>query len=134
MALAKKRQHVVLAQAVEVDVLDDDHLVRNAVKEGVVQHLLRIQIVTAGEKGHGLGDAGGRAEQSLPLGIFPDQFDLSGGHIRQAILSAAHEAAQSNGMVTQHLLIQGVAREYAKLGRTLRREDFGAAFAQVRGG
>ena len=61
-------------------------------------------------------------------------FDLAGGHIRQAILSAAHEAAQSNGMVTQHLLIQGVAREYAKLGRTLRREDFGAAFAQVRGG
>lgn len=61
------------------------------------------------------------------------RFDIAGGHIRQAILSAAHEAAQGAGVVTQSLLVQGIAREYVKLGRTLRREDFGAAYGQIRG-
>ena len=70
----------------------------------------------------------------VDLDALAERFDLAGGHIRQAILSAAHEAAQGAGVVTHALLVQGVAREYAKLGRTLRREDFGTAFGQVRGG
>lgn len=72
--------------------------------------------------------------RDVDLDALAEQFDLAGGHIRQAILSAAHEAAQNGGVVTQAVLVQGVAREYAKLGRTLRREDFGAAYVQVRGG
>ncbi|NCO86117.1 MAG: ATP-binding protein [Rhodobacterales bacterium] len=69
----------------------------------------------------------------VDLDMLAARFDLAGGHIRQAILGAAHEAAQAGGAITQHHLLQAVAREYAKLGRSLRREDFGAAFAQVRG-
>ena len=72
--------------------------------------------------------------RDVDLEALADRFDLAGGHIRQAILTAAHAAAQAGSEVTQGLLVQGVAREYAKLGRTLRREDFGAEFAQVRGG
>ncbi len=69
----------------------------------------------------------------VDLDTLAARFDLAGGHIRQAILGAAHEAAQAGGPITQGHLLQAVAREYAKLGRSLRREDFGAAFAQVRG-
>lgn len=69
----------------------------------------------------------------VDLDMLAARFDIAGGHIRQAILGAAHEAAQAGGPITQAHLLQAVAREYAKLGRSLRREDFGAAFAQIRG-
>ena len=60
------------------------------------------------------------------------RFDLSGGHIRQAMLGAAHAAAVT-GQLTQRDLMQAVAREYAKLDRPIRKEEFGPHFADVRG-
>ncbi|MEL7097517.1 MAG: ATP-binding protein [Pseudomonadota bacterium] len=74
----------------------------------------------------------------VPLGSCVDldemaeRFDLTGGHIRQAILSAAHAGVVA-GRVTQRDLMRAVAREYAKLGRPVRREEFGPHFADVRG-
>lgn len=72
--------------------------------------------------------------RDVNLDLLAERFDMAGGHIRQAVLTAAHEAAQGAGVVTQALLIQGVAREYVKLGRTLRREDFGAEYDRARAG
>ncbi|WP_052063671.1 ATP-binding protein [Nitrincola sp. A-D6] len=68
----------------------------------------------------------------VDLDLLAGRFELAGGHIRQAILSAAHEAVDE-GQVTQMHLLRAVAREYVKLGRPLRKEDFGSSFAQMRG-
>lgn len=69
----------------------------------------------------------------IDLDHIAEAFELAGGHIKQAILSAAHSAAQSQSAVTQLHLLRAVAREYGKLGKSLRRDAFGDAFAQVRG-
>ena len=50
MALAEERQQVVLAQAVEVDVLDDHHLVIIDGEQRVVEHLVDVGAVPAGQK------------------------------------------------------------------------------------
>lgn len=68
----------------------------------------------------------------VDLDLLAERFELAGGHIRQAILSAAYEAVKDNSVTQMHLL-RAVAREYVKLGRPLRKEDFGAHFAQMRG-
>ena len=70
--------------------------------------------------------------KDVDLELLAQQFDLSGGHIRQAILAAAHDGA-AEGQITQAHLMRAVGREYAKLGRPLRKEDFGPHFASVKG-
>lgn len=64
--------------------------------------------------------------------LLAERFDLAGGDIRQALLSAAHEAVDE-GKVTQSHLMRAVAREYVKLGRAIRKEDFAEYFPDVRG-
>lgn len=68
----------------------------------------------------------------VDLDALAERFELAGGHIRQAILTAAHDAV-GGGAVTQAHLLTAVAREYAKLSRPIRKEDFGAQFAKLRG-
>ena len=75
MGFAVERQHVVLAEGIEVDVLDDDHLVVVLVELGRVEHSHRVHGVTAGEGEHGLGNALGCLEQTFALGIFAQQLE-----------------------------------------------------------
>jgi len=49
MHAAEERQHVVLAEAVELDILDDDHLRAVFVEHALAHHI-----------GHGLRRAGGQ--------------------------------------------------------------------------
>ncbi len=70
--------------------------------------------------------------EDVDLNALAETFELAGGHIRQAVLAAAYEAVE-DGEITQRHLMRAVAREYVKLGRPLRKEDFGPYFAQVRG-
>lgn len=70
--------------------------------------------------------------EDVDLDLIAETFELAGGHIKQAILAAAHEAAQAGTKITQVHLLAAVAREYVKLGRTLRRDDFGPSFGQIR--
>lgn len=72
--------------------------------------------------------------RDVDLTLIAERFELAGGHIRQAILLAAHQAAQGGTPIGQEHLLRAVAREMTKLGKPLRREAFGEAFAQVRGG
>ena len=53
------------------------------------------------------------------------QFDLTGGSIRNAALQAAFLAASTSGTIDMDCLVRGVGREYQKLGRLLKAEDFG---------
>ena len=53
------------------------------------------------------------------------QFELSGGSIRNAALQAAFLAAAGDGSIDMDCLVRGVGREYQKLGRLLKPDDFG---------
>jgi len=50
VALPKKRQQMMLAQAVEIDVLDDHHLAVVDREQRAVQDLVDVGVVAAGEK------------------------------------------------------------------------------------
>ena len=65
VALAEERQQVMLAQAVEVDVLDDHHLAIIDREQRVVEHLVDVGVVSAGQKLERLLDPLRRVEQPL---------------------------------------------------------------------
>src|ERR1700687_2271952 len=104
MAGGAKGEHMMLAKAVHLDVLHDDHAVGLLREDSAVDELDRIGPITRREEGKGRGDALRRLEESLPLGILAylqqqlaDQgFDLRGVDIhrttpvsRQRLLFAA---------------------------------------------
>ena len=68
----EERQHVVLAEAVEVDVLHDHHLVVADVEERVVEDLPGILRVAGAEEAHRLGDADRRAQQAVAAGVLAE--------------------------------------------------------------
>ncbi len=57
MGLADERQHMVLAQRVQLDVLDDHHLVVVGVEQCAVDDLVQRLVIAVAEKLHGLGGA-----------------------------------------------------------------------------
>ena len=66
VAFAEKREHVVLAQTENVDVLYDYHLVGVGVfKQGVVDQLLDVDPIPSGQEFHRLGDPLRRILQAL---------------------------------------------------------------------
>ena len=72
VALAEERQQVVLAQAVEVDVLDDHHLAVIDGEQGVVEDLVDVHVVAARQELERLFDALRRIQQSLTARIFSE--------------------------------------------------------------
>jgi hypothetical protein len=78
---AEEGQHMMLAQAVEVGVLDEDHLVVADVEEGVVEDVDRILFVALRQEAHGLGVAMRGAGEAVPGGILAqllqDGFDVA---------------------------------------------------------
>ncbi|WP_447602832.1 ATP-binding protein [Nitrospira sp. Nam80] len=65
------------------------------------------------------------------LGKLAALFDLSGGHIRNAILDALFRScATEDRMLTLRHLVAGIAREYQKLGRPITSAEFGDTFYQ----
>ena len=72
VALAEKRQQVMLAQAVEVDVLDDHHLVIIDSEQCVVEHRVDVGGVAARQELQRLLDALRRVEQPLAGRIFAE--------------------------------------------------------------
>ncbi len=75
MGFAHEGHHVVLAEGVELDVLDDDHLLVVLVEHGAAENLLGLEVVAVGEEEHGLGDALGTFQQSLTLGVFAQELE-----------------------------------------------------------
>lgn len=61
----------------------------------------------------------------IDIDFLADGFDLTGGEIRNCCLDAAHMAAVRGGPVDMATLVQAVARELVKQGRTLHRTSFG---------
>jgi AAA+ superfamily predicted ATPase len=54
-----------------------------------------------------------------------ERFELTGAAIRNAAVAAAFAAAAEASPITMTALVRGVAKEYVKLGRLVRPEDFG---------
>jgi AAA+ superfamily predicted ATPase len=67
----------------------------------------------------------------VDLGWLAAQFDLSGAAIRNAVVAAAFNAAAAGTPITMEALVRGVAREYTKVGRLVKREDFGEYYSLV---
>ena len=72
VASSEKREHVVFAKAVHLDVLHDHHTVRFLREHGAVDETLQVDAVAGGEELEGLGDAFRRLEQALALRVLAD--------------------------------------------------------------
>ena len=68
----------------------------------------------------------------LDLDFCARAFELSGGNIRSAVVSAAYLAAKEDRPVGTADLVAGVYQEYRKLGRLTLETEFGKYFAQLR--
>ncbi|MCU0827170.1 MAG: ATP-binding protein [Tabrizicola sp.] len=72
------------------------------------------------------------AEAKIDAETLGRQFDLSGGAIRNCLVTAAFLAAEEGvALQTDHCL-RAVAQEYEKSGRPLTRTEFGEAFTTLR--
>jgi AAA+ superfamily predicted ATPase len=60
-----------------------------------------------------------------------ERFEPSGGAIRNATVQAAFAAASGGTDITMKTAVVGVAREYRKLGRLVKEQDFGPHFDDV---
>ena len=60
----------------------------------------------------------------LDFGVMADRFKLSGGSIRNIIVSAAYFAAANGGVVEMNHLMHGARREFQKMGRLVQETDF----------
>ncbi len=63
--------------------------------------------------------------ESLDLEFCARAFELSGGAIRSAAVTAAYLAANAGGPVTMAQVVMAVQREYRKLGRLCVEQEFG---------
>ncbi|MBB5959302.1 hypothetical protein FHS29_005922 [Saccharothrix tamanrassetensis] len=70
-----------------------------------------------------LGDTAPRTE--VDLGFLSSAFELAGGHIRSAAVTAAYLAAEAGRPVGMAEVVGAVAREYRKLGRLVGAREFG---------
>ena len=64
-------------------------------------------------------------DPDLDLAFCADSFELAGGAIRSAAVTAAYFAAEDGGVVRMRHLITAVQREYRKLGRLCLESEFG---------
>lgn len=75
-----------------------------------------------------LGDRVPRAPD-VDLDFLANAFELSGGHIRSAAITAAYLAAEAGRPVGMAELVGAVGREYRKLGRLTLESEFGPYLA-----
>ncbi|AXX32813.1 ATPase, AAA family [Actinosynnema pretiosum subsp. pretiosum] len=69
---------------------------------------------------------------ALDLDFLAGAFELAGGHIRSAAVTAAYLAAEGDRVVGMREVVGAVAREYRKLGRLVGEREFGRYLELVR--
>ena len=70
-------------------------------------------------------------EDGIDLAFLGQAFELAGGAIRSAAVTAAYLAADDGGRVTMKHLVTAVQREYRKLGRLTLESEFGPYWGMV---
>ena len=73
VAAAEERQHVVLAEAVHLDVLHDDHAVGLLREDRAVDQRVEVGAVAGREERERLGDAPGCAREPLAIGVLAER-------------------------------------------------------------
>ena len=73
-----------------------------------------------------------RVGDDLDLDFCAESFELSGGNIRSAAITAAYLAAAADEPVGMAHLIAAVEQEYRKLGRLVLEREFGKYLSLVR--
>jgi SpoVK/Ycf46/Vps4 family AAA+-type ATPase len=61
----------------------------------------------------------------LDLEFLAESFELAGGHIRSAAITAGYLTAEAGGRAGMATVVAAVAREYRKLGRLCLEREFG---------
>jgi len=69
VSTSKEREHVVLTQRVELDILDDHHLVGVGLKDGIVHRIVQRRRIPARQEVHRLGDPQRGTGQTLAVRI-----------------------------------------------------------------
>ena len=78
MCATEKGQHMVLAERVEINILDYDHLLVVLLEEGGAEYGIGVFVVALSQELHGVTHAVRGAEQSLAFGILTDECDEGG--------------------------------------------------------
>jgi AAA+ superfamily predicted ATPase len=68
----------------------------------------------------------------VDFGFLAESFELTGGHIKNCVMTAAFAAASQLDTIGMAHLVRAVAIEFNKLGRPLQRADFGDYFEIAR--
>ena len=79
VAFADERQQVVLAQRVEFDILDHDHLAPFRGKPRIVDDFFQVLVVAAGQEAHGIRSASWCVFQSCPVKVVDFSDDVCVG-------------------------------------------------------
>ena len=72
VATSVEGQEMVLAEGVDLDVADDDHVVGGGLEDGAVEDLLGCLAVALREIGHRLGDALGGLLEAFTIGVLAE--------------------------------------------------------------
>ena len=64
-------------------------------------------------------------DDDVDLRYLSDQFELSGGYIRNIAMAASYFAAENSGPLLMRHLVAATAQEYRKLGRLILDREFG---------
>jgi hypothetical protein len=80
----------------------------------------------------GLFPANAPRSDTIDFSFLAEQFELTGGTIKNCVLAAAFLAAEEGVPIAMPHLIQGVVREFGKLGRPLTRASFAEYFTVAR--
>ncbi len=72
------------------------------------------------------------ASAEMDCELLGERFELSGGSIRNCLVSAAFLAAEARDRITTGHCVQAVAMEYEKIGKPLTRAEFGDAYSALR--
>ena len=88
-ALPEERQHVVLAEPVELDVAHHDHVgAPSASKSAIADHLRDVHLVAARQPGERLRDALRRPQQPFAVRIFAEQLELAANEVAKLVVRA----------------------------------------------
>jgi len=85
MAFAEERQQMVLAQGINLDVSQDDHVSGFCLEDGIVHDLVQTLGVTLREETECFLRPFRGSAQSFPAGIFPDTLDEFQVHVFQNV-------------------------------------------------
>ena len=72
VALADKRQHVMLAHRIQLNILHNNHFVVVRFEHSAIDDIVDVQLIAVGQEGEGLGRAIRCVYESVPFRILPN--------------------------------------------------------------